>query len=189
MKLNEAGGLCCVVCSASSDSVPWAAEKTEHDESGSRRSCLVGNCCKGCFEVYLVNRDGTGIFTIDDFVAKTKCKKYLNAVLKAKEVRARTVAKGCADESVQERLGLFHEVTTAFITLTESELRSTSPGASLPLRCPWRPIPHSARPFSFSSTPTDRIGSSPFAHAMAPIASGACWTRGIRSTAARATLC
>ena len=42
----------------------------------------------------------------------------------AKEVRAGTVAEGCADESVQERLGLYSEVTTAFIILTESELRS-----------------------------------------------------------------
>ena len=112
------------MCSTSSDSVPWADEKTEHDESGSRRSCPVGNCCKGCHEVYLVKRDGTDIVTIDDFVAKTKRKTYLNAVLNAKEVGAGTVAKGCADESVQERLGLYYEVTTAFIILTESELRS-----------------------------------------------------------------
>ena len=101
-----------------------AQEKTEHDESGSRRSCLVGNCCKDCYEVCLVKRDGTDIVTIDDFVAKTKCKRFLNAVLNAKEVRAGTVAKGCADESVQERVGLCCEVTTAFIILTESELRS-----------------------------------------------------------------
>ena len=61
------------MCSASSDSVLWAAERTEHDESGSRRSCLVGNCCKGCHEVYLVKREGTEIVSIDDFVAKTRC--------------------------------------------------------------------------------------------------------------------
>ena len=45
-------------------------------------------------------------------------------MLNAKEVRARTVAKGCANEAVKERLGLCFEVTTAFIILTECELRS-----------------------------------------------------------------
>ena len=112
------------MCSASSDSVPWAAEKTEHDESVPGAVALLPTVAKRCYEVYLVKRDGTDIVTIDDFVAKTKCKRFLNAVLNAKEVRPGTVAKGCADESVQERLGLYCEVTTAFIILTESELRS-----------------------------------------------------------------
>ena len=90
------------MCSASSDSVPWAAE------NGARRTRFQEQlpCWQlGCYEVYLVKRDGTDIVTIDDFVAKTKCKTYLKAVLNAKEVRAETVNKGCADESVQERLG------------------------------------------------------------------------------------
>ena len=55
---------------------------------------------------------------------RPSAEKYLNAVLDAKEARAGTVAKGCADESVQERVGLYYEVTAAFIILTESELRS-----------------------------------------------------------------
>ena len=40
-----------------------------------------------------------------------------------KEVRTGPVAMGCADESVQERLGLHFEVTSAFI-LTEGALRA-----------------------------------------------------------------
>ena len=72
----------------------------------------------------MVKRDGTDIVSTDDFVAKTRFKKYLNAVLNAKEVRAGTVAVGCADESVQERLGLHFEVTSAVIIPTEGELRA-----------------------------------------------------------------
>ena len=72
----------------------------------------------------MVKRDGTDIVSTDEFVAKTRFKKYLNAVLNAKEVRTVTVAMGCADETVQERLGLPFEVTSAVIILTGGEMRA-----------------------------------------------------------------
>ena len=147
----------------------------------------------------MVKRDGTDIVSTDDFVAKTWFKKYLNAVLNAKEVRAGTVAMGCAYESVQERLGLHFEVTSAVIILTEGELRAAlDRQREFPkyliegittLELPLATDPVQRETFTFSGIPSGCIGSSPFAHAMAPMSSGACWTRGIRSTAARATLC
>ena len=109
-----------------------------------------------------------------------------------------TVAVGCADESVQERLGLHFEVTSAVIILTEGELRAALdrqrefpryliegiPTLELPLATD----PVQRETFASSGIPSGRTGSSPFALAMAPMSS-ASWTRGIRSTAARATLC
>ena len=147
----------------------------------------------------MVRRDGTDIVSTDDFVAKTRFKKFVNAVLNAKGVRAGTVAMGCAAESVQERLGLYFEVTSAVIIFTEGEMRAALdrqrefpkylieeiPTLELPLATD----PVKRETFSFSGIPSGRIGSSPFALAMAPMSIGACWTRGIRSTAARATLC
>ena len=147
----------------------------------------------------MVKRDGTDIVSTDDFVAKTRFKKYLNAVLNAKEVRTVIVAMGCADESVQERLGLHFEVTSAVIILTEGELRAALDRQrefpkylieGIPtLKLPLATDPVQRETFASSGIPTCRTGSSPlFAHAIAPMSS-ACWTRGIRSTAARATLC
>ena len=65
-------------------------ERPRERSTTRRRSYTVGNCTESCCDVYLVTRDGTDIVSIDDFVAKTRCKKYLNAVLNAMEVLART---------------------------------------------------------------------------------------------------
>ena len=108
-------------------------------------------------------------------------------VLNAKEVRAATVAKGSRSPP-------------PFINLTEVELRAAlERNRDLPKYLtggiPIREVPLVTDPaqresvFLFKAPPTDRIGSSPYACHGADRPAVACWTRGIRSTAARATLC
>ena len=83
-----------------------------------------------------------------------------------------TVAKGCADESVQKRFGLYYEVTTAFIIFTESELRSAlDRQRDLPKYFTWciptREVPLATDPAQretvFLFRHPDRTGSSPVA--------------------------
>ena len=110
-------------------------------------------------------------------------------------LECRAQCKGGA--SGDRRQGL--EVTTAFINLTEVELRAAlDRNRDLPKYLtggiPIREVPLVTDPaqretvFLFKA-PRPTASGAHHTHAMAPIASGACWTRGIRSTAARATLC
>lgn len=108
----------CVVCSASSKSVAWAA--TKGTGSGAEQRPL-GNLCSSCYEVFSL-KQSKSLKSVADFVAKAASSSSFRAGIEnAKKIKG-DGAKEFPRETVDNCLATHVEVLHPHIILTEREV-------------------------------------------------------------------
>lgn len=109
----------CVVCSASSRTVAWAASKANRGSSDARP---LGNLCGPCYQIFELKRSKS-LNSLEDFVAKAASSAAFRASIEtAKQVQSGSATKAFPTETVDDCLSTELEVCHPYIILSEREV-------------------------------------------------------------------